>query len=96
MRLYDAPVAPNPRRVRWLLVEKGVTDLEIVEIDIPGGQHKTPYFPGKGRADRLTIADIVAFVGIDFARIVRLKPPEDLTHLARWLAAMRERPAARA
>jgi glutathione S-transferase len=189
--------------VRWLLAEKGVTDLEIVEIDIPGGQHKTPDFLEKaglaalpvlelddgawiteslaicrylesrypepnlfGRGpeetaviemwcrraeflvaqpfmlgvrhahpgfasletqvpavaewnqqaalkalaildrrlsesewlgtDRLTIADIVAFVGIDFARIVRLKPPEDLTHLARWLAAMRERPAARA
>jgi glutathione S-transferase len=46
--------------------------------------------------DRLTIADIVAFIGIDFARIVRLKPPEELVHLGRWLAAMRERPGAKA
>ncbi|HEX2802243.1 MAG TPA: glutathione S-transferase [Phenylobacterium sp.] len=203
MRLYDAKIAPNPRRVRWLLAEKGVTDLEVVEIDIPGGQHKTPDFLDKaglanlpalelddgvwiteslaicrylesrypepnlfGRdpqetaiiemwtrraeflvalpfmlgvrhghpgfaaletqvpavaqwnqqsalkalaildrrlaesewlgADRLTIADIVAFVGIDFARIVRLRPPEDLTQVARWLTAMRARPAAAA
>jgi glutathione S-transferase len=47
-------------------------------------------------ADRLTIADIVAFIGIDFARIVRLRPPEALTHVGRWAAAMRERPAAKA
>jgi glutathione S-transferase len=47
-------------------------------------------------ADRLTIADIVAFIGIDFARIVRLRPPEDLTHVARWAEAMRARPAAKA
>jgi glutathione S-transferase len=47
-------------------------------------------------ADRLTIADIVAFIGIDFARIVRLRPPEDLTHVVRWAEVMRERPAAKA
>ncbi len=47
-------------------------------------------------AERLTIADIVAAVGIDFARIMKVRPPEDLTHLNRWLAAMRERPAAKA
>jgi glutathione S-transferase len=47
-------------------------------------------------ADRLTIADIVAFIGIDFARIVRLRPPEELTNVVRWAAAMRERPAAQA
>jgi len=47
-------------------------------------------------ADRLTIADIVAFIGIDFARIVRLRPPEELTNLVRLAQAMRERPAAKA
>jgi glutathione S-transferase len=47
-------------------------------------------------AGRLTIADIVAFIGIDFARIVRLRPPETLTHVTRWAQAMRERPAAKA
>lgn len=47
-------------------------------------------------AERLTIADIVAFVGIDFARIVRLRPPEELTNLGRWADAMRERPVAKA
>ncbi|MNE51856.1 putative S-transferase [compost metagenome] len=47
-------------------------------------------------ADRFTIADIVAAVGLDFARLVKYRPPEDLTHLARWLDACRARPAAKA
>jgi glutathione S-transferase len=47
-------------------------------------------------AERVTIADIVAFIGIDFARIVRLRPPEELVQVARWAAAMRERPGAKA
>jgi glutathione S-transferase len=47
-------------------------------------------------ADRLTIADIVGFVGVDFGRMIKLQLPEDLANVARWAAAMRERPAAKA
>lgn len=203
MKLYDAPIAPNPRRVRWVMAEKGITDIEVVAVSIPDGEHKRPDYLAKaglpnlpmlemddgttvtesiaicrylesrypepnlfGRdpqetaviemwmrraelmvatpfmlgvrlghpgfaaletpnpavaewnqqvglgalkvldrrlgesqwlaADRVTIADIVAAIGIDFARIVRLKPPEELAHVTRWLAAMRERPGATA
>lgn len=203
MKLYDAPVAPNPRRVRWVMAEKGIADIEVVAVSIPDGEHKTAGYLAKAGlpqlpmlemddattiteslaicryleslypepnlfgatpketaviemwtrraemliatpfmlgvrlthpgfaaleapapevgawnqqaglralkvldrrlgesawlgADRLTIADIVAFIGIDFARIVRLRPPEELTHLNRWLGAMRERPGAKA
>ncbi|MDB5435660.1 MAG: glutathione S-transferase [Phenylobacterium sp.] len=203
MKVYDAAIAPNPRRVRWVMAEKGVADIEVVPVSIPEGEHKRPDYLAKaglpnlpmlemddgttitesiaicrylesrypepnlfGRdpketaviemwtrraemlvatpfmlgvrlshpgfaalerpapevaawnqqnalaalnvldrrlgegewlaADRLTIADIVAFIGIDFARIVRLRPPEELTHITRWAAAMRERPAAKA
>ena len=46
--------------------------------------------------DRLTIADIVAFIGIDFGRMIKFRPPEELTHVCRWAQTMRERPAARA
>ena len=45
-------------------------------------------------ADRFTIADVVAVVGLDFARLIKYRPPEELTHLARWLEAARSRPAA--
>ena len=46
-------------------------------------------------ADRFTIADIVGVVGLDFARLVKYRPPEELAHLARWLEDCRARPAAK-
>lgn len=46
--------------------------------------------------DRLTIADIVAFTGIDFARMIKFRPAENLVHVNRWADAMRQRPAAAA
>jgi glutathione S-transferase len=202
MKLYTSHRAPNPRRVRWVMAEKGIEDVEVIEVDILTGEHKTreyrtrvgvPHVPALElddgttvsesvaicrylealwpepnlfgvdareqaviemwtrrcefylanpimlsvrhshpalaaleavqipqlaeynrvaaekfmktldrrladhafiAADRFTIADIVAVVGLDFARIIKYRPPEDLTHLARWLAECRARPAA--
>lgn len=203
MKIYDTPLAPNPRRVRWVMAEKGITDVEVITLNLMEGQHKTPDYLAKaglanvpmlemddgtcvtesiaicrylesrypepnlfgrtpeevaviemwlrraemmvatplmigvrhthpamgaleqqvpavgehslqgsaralkvldrqleGRdwlaADRLTIADIVAFIGLDFGRMIKFRPPEDLRNLARWAEAMRARPAARA
>ncbi len=204
MKLFTSHRAPNPRRVRWVMAEKGVENVELVEIDIMTGEHKTagyrsrvgvPHVPALelddgttisesvaigrylealypepnlfGRdareqaviemwtrrcefylanplmlsvrhshpalaaleaaqmpqladynrvaaekfmktldrrlaeheflaADRFTIADIVGVVGLDFARLIKYRPPEELTHLARWLEAGRARPAASA
>ncbi|WP_334162308.1 glutathione S-transferase family protein [Phenylobacterium sp.] len=203
MKLYDTPLAPNPRRVRWFLAEKGIHDVEIVTLNLMEGTHKQPDYLKKaglpnvpmlemddgtcvtesiaicrylesrypepnlfGRTpeetaviemwtrraemlvatpfmigvrhshpalaaletqnptiaeynkeqglkalkvldrrlaesewlagDRITIADIVAFIGIDFGRMIRLKPPEELKNVARWADAMRARPAAAA
>ena len=203
MKLYDTPLAPNPRRVRWLMAEKGVEDIDIADVNLMEGEHKqaaylaraglpqvpalelddgvvitesiaicrylesrypepnlfgrtpeetaviemwlrrmefmvaTPFMlwvrhaapplqvlenqnpavaeheQGLARrgleflearldgrewiaAERLTIADIVAFVGMDFARLIRFRPPEALANVTRWAAAMRARPAAQA
>jgi len=203
MKIYDTPLAPNPRRVRWFMAEKEITDVEVITLNLMEGQHKTPDYLAKaglpnvpmlemddgtcvtesvaicrylesrypepnmfGRtpeevaviemwlrrvemmvatplmigvrhthpamgaleaqvpvigehnlaastralkvldrrlaesewlaADRLTIADIVAFISIDFGRMIKFRPPEDLTHLGRWADAMRARPAAAA
>ena len=203
MKLYDTPLAPNPRRVRWFMAEKSIDDIEVITLNLMEGQHKTPDYLGKaglanvpmlemddgtcitesvaicrylesrypepnlfGRTpeetaviemwmrraemmvatpvmigvrhthpamaaleqqvpavgehsletgtralklldrrlgesewlatDRLTIADIIAFVGIDFGRMIKFRPPEELANLTRWAAAMRERPAAKA
>ena len=204
MKLYTSHRAPNPRRVRWVMAEKGIEDVEVIEVDILTGEHKTPEYRARvgvphvpalelddgstisesvaicrylealypepnlfGRdprelaviemwtrrcefylanpimlsvrhshpalaaleavqlpqlaeynrvaaekfmktldrrladheflaVDRFTIADVVAVVGLDFARLIKYRPPEELTHLARWLAECRARPAATA
>jgi glutathione S-transferase len=44
-------------------------------------------------AGQFSVADITAFVTLDFARVIRLKPGDDLPHLLRWRAAMGQRPA---
>jgi glutathione S-transferase len=204
MKLYTSHRAPNPRRVRWVMAEKGVEDVDLVELDIMAGEHRTPEYRAKvgvphvpaleladgttisesiaicrylesvypepnlfGRdaseqaviemwtrrcefylanpimlnvrhshpalaaleatqlpqvaeynkvsaekfmrtldrrlaehefiaTDRFSIADVVAVVGLDFARLIKYRPPEEFTHLARWLDASRARPAAKA
>nr|WP_295667233.1 glutathione S-transferase [Sphingomonas sp.] len=203
MKLYQSKRAPNPRRVRWFMAEKGIEDIEIVEVDIFGGDHRTPDYLGMAglptvpalelddgtaitesiaicrylehlypepnmfgttpletaviemwtrRAEmmvatplmltvrhshpalaaienqvpeiaeaqrasaergmkmldqrlgqsefiaayRTTMADIVAFTAIDFARMVKFRPADDLRHVARWMDAMRARTAASA
>jgi glutathione S-transferase len=41
MKLYDCAMAPNPRRVRFFLAEKGI-DVERVEIDLLAGENIQP------------------------------------------------------
>ncbi len=203
MKLYDSRRAPNPRRVRWFMAEKGIEDIEVIDVDLFGGAHKTaeyleragianvpaltmddgttitesvaicrylealhpepnmfgadaketaviemwlrrtemlvatplmlsvrhghpalaaletqvPEVAANNRAsgeralklfdkrlgesewiaaDRITLADGVMFIGMDFARLVKFQIPEELTNLTRWQAAMRERPSAKA
>ena len=203
MKLYDSRRAPNPRRVRWFMAEKGVGDIEVVDVDLFAGQHKSAEYleragianvpaltlddgatiteslaicryleslhpepnlfgrdpketaviemwtrraemlaavplmiavrhghpalaaletqvPEVGEsnragaerslelfdrrlaqsewlgADRVTIADGVLFIGMDFARMVRFQVPQELSHLTRWLGAMRARESASA
>lgn len=203
MKLFDSRRAPNPRRVRWFMAEKGINDIEVIDVDLFKGEHRDPEYLAKtgapnvpalemddgttitesvaicryleslypepnmfgrdpkeaaiiemwsrraemlvatplmmavrhshpalaaletqipeiaenGRqsgakalklfdrrladsafiaADRVTIADILAATAIDFARMARFKPPEELQNVGRWYAAMMARPAAQA
>ncbi|MGE0486339.1 MAG: glutathione S-transferase family protein [Gammaproteobacteria bacterium] len=43
MKLYDCHVAPNPRRARMFLAEKGIV-LDTFEVDILGGANLEPAF----------------------------------------------------
>ncbi len=203
MKVFLSRRAPNPRRVAWVLAEKGVTDIEMADVDLFKGDHRTEAFLAKvgianvpaleldngavitesvaicryleslhpepnlfGRTaeetaiiemwtrraemmlatplmltvrhshpalaaleqqsaemadrnrqaaerslkffdrqlaanafmagDRLTMADIVAFIAFDFARMARFAIPETTPHLLHWADAMRARPAAAA
>ena len=203
MKLYDSFRAPNPRRVRWFLAEKGIDDIEVINLDLFKAEHKTPDYLAKagvanvpalelddgtviteslaicryleslypepnlfGRdpkeaaviemwtrraemlvatplmmavrhahpalaaletqvpevaannrqaaeralrlfdsqladhrfiaGDRVTMADIVAVIGLDFARMVRFAVPEGLTNVERWRGEMMAREAAKA
>lgn len=44
--------------------------------------------------EKFTIADITAFVAIDFARVIKMRPPEELKNLTRWFAEIGARPSA--
>ena len=203
MKLYDSRLAPNPRRVRWFMAEKGIDDIEVIDVDLMTGAHRTPEYVGRAGiaqapaltmdcgttitesvaicryleslypepnlfghdpketaviemwmrraellaamplmlavrhghpalaaletqvpevaannrqqaerslklfdrrlgesewigAERVTIADGVLYVGMEFARMVRFKVPEELANLTRWQAAMRARSSATA
>ncbi len=43
MKLYDTKTAPNPRRTRIFLAEKGIT-VPMEQVDIGALQHKTPEY----------------------------------------------------
>ena len=43
MKLYDSKLAPNPRRARIFLAEKGIS-VPTEQIDITTQQHKTPEY----------------------------------------------------
>jgi glutathione S-transferase len=46
--------------------------------------------------DRFSIADITALVGVDFGRVVKLRPTPDQKSLLRWHAEVSARPSAKA
>ena len=41
MKLYDNKMANSPRKVRMFISEKNIKDVEMVEIDLMKGEHKT-------------------------------------------------------
>ncbi|MGE5565993.1 MAG: glutathione S-transferase family protein [Parcubacteria group bacterium] len=47
MKLYDSYRAPNPRRVRWFMAEKGIDDVEVINVDVFKGEHRTPDYLAK-------------------------------------------------
>lgn len=57
MKLYDSDWAPNPRRVKAFLAEKGVT-IERVEVDLKSGAHKHPDFARLNQLHRVPVLEL--------------------------------------
>ncbi len=43
--------------------------------------------------DSFSVADISAVVGVDFARVIKVRPGDEYPHLLRWRVQMAQRPA---
>ena len=57
MKLYDYGQAPNPRRVRVYLAEKGI-DVDLEEINILERQQKTPEFLTKNPLGSIPVLEL--------------------------------------
>ena len=57
MKLYDSTAAPNPRRVRIFLAEKGI-DVPLVQVDMRKLEHKTPAFLAKNPSGKIPVLEL--------------------------------------
>ena len=80
MKLYTTKLAPNPRRVAWFVAEKGIDDLETVEVNLLAGEHKQPEFRNKfglGHLPALELDDGTCFTEtVAIARYLETLYPE--------------------
>lgn len=58
MKLYSAPYAPNPRRVTMFMAEKGITDIEVIQLDLPKDEHRTPDFRAKSPLSQIPTLEL--------------------------------------
>jgi glutathione S-transferase len=58
MKLYDNNQAPNPRRVRMVLAEKGINDIEMMQIDLSAGGNLTPEFCVKNPFAKVPVLEL--------------------------------------
>ncbi len=57
MKLYDSAMAPNPRRVRIFLAEKGIT-VPTVQVDIGKAENRKPEFLAKNPLGGLPVLEL--------------------------------------
>ena len=80
MKLYTTRMAPNPRRVAWVLAEKNIDDIEIVEVNLLAGEHRQPAYRDKfgfGHLPGLELDDGTCFTEtVAIARYLETVYPE--------------------
>jgi glutathione S-transferase len=57
MKLYDYKAAPNPRRVRIYMAEKGI-DIPLIPVDIMKREQKSPDFLAKNPLGSLPVLEL--------------------------------------
>ncbi len=57
MKLYDVTQAPNPRRVRIYLAEKGI-EVPLVQVDMRAGEHKSPEFLARNPSGKVPVLEL--------------------------------------
>lgn len=57
MKLYDGGRAPNPRRVRIFLAEKGI-DVPLVPVDMTAMEHKSETLTSRNPLQRLPVLEL--------------------------------------
>lgn len=57
MKLYNHPIAPNPRRVRIFAAEKGIP-LQLEDVDLLAGQTRTPEFLKKNSSGAVPVLEL--------------------------------------
>ena len=58
MKLHIAPRAPNPRRVQMFIVEKGLSNIEIVNVDLNAGEHRGEAFRAKSPLAKVPVLEL--------------------------------------
>ena len=74
------------------LAERGAKRLQFFYATLEQRLQDSPWLAG----DRFTMADITGYVFCDFARIVKMTPPEDNAATQAWFAKIAARPSAQA
>ena len=59
MKIYEMKRAPNPRRVRMFMAEKGILDrAEFVQMDLENGENLTPEFAAKNPMKKVPVLEL--------------------------------------
>ena len=74
------------------LAERGAKRLQLFYTTLENRLQCSPWLAG----DSFTLADITGYVFCDFARIVKMTPPEENTATQAWLSKISSRPSAKA
>jgi glutathione S-transferase len=80
MKILDFEVAPNPKRLRLFLAEKGI-EVDIEQLDMLNRTlSECPYIAGQA----FSIADITAYVAIELGSPSVFEIGPEASHVQRW------------